>query len=131
MKQITKIMTSKTNSKRILVAEDDAFIGKILKSSLTDAGYQVDLAVDGAIALENMEKNEYDIVLLDLIMPNRDGFEVLNELKKMGNKTPVLIFTNLAQEEDKKEVMALGAKGYYIKSNMAISALLEVIKRFI
>lgn len=124
-------MNSKKNAKKILVAEDDIFIGKIMLSSLKEAGYQVEIATDGVLTLEKMKEKDYDIVLLDLIMPKKDGFEVLSDLKKIGNKTPVLVFSNLAQEEDKKEVMSLGAAGYYVKANMAISVLLEVLKEYI
>ena len=117
-------------AKRILIAEDDPFLGKIMQFSLGEEGYEIDRALDGAQALEKIASNKYAVVLLDLIMPVKDGFEVLSELKKMKNKTPVLVFTNLAQDEDKNEVMSLGAKGYYVKSGMAINELVKVINKY-
>jgi len=117
-------------AKRILIAEDDPFLGKIIQFSLGEEGYEIDRALDGAQALEKIASNKYAVVLLDLIMPVKDGFEVLSELKKMKNKTPVLVFTNLAQDEDKNEVMSLGAKGYYVKSGMAINELVKVINKY-
>jgi DNA-binding response OmpR family regulator len=122
-------MPEKQN-KRILIAEDDPFLGKIMQFSLGQEGYEIDRALDGGEALEKIIANNYAVVLLDLIMPVKDGFEVLSELKKLKNKTPVLVFSNLAQEEDKKEVLSLGAKGYYVKSHMAISELVKVINKF-
>lgn len=122
-------MPEKQN-KRILIAEDDPFLGKIMQFSLGAEGYEIDRALDGAEALEKIGANHYVVVLLDLIMPVKDGFEVLSELKNLKDKTPVLVFSNLAQEEDKKEVMALGAKGYYVKSHMAINELVKVINKF-
>ncbi len=115
--------------KRILIAEDDPFLMKVITVTLKQEGYEVDHANDGVEALGFLSKKKYSLVLLDLIMPNKDGFEVLKELNKKKNKTPVLVFTNLSQEEDEKEVMKLGAKGYYVKSNLPLSALSNIIER--
>ncbi len=122
-------MTKK--GKYILIAEDDPFIGKIMETTLAEHGYKVDRVTDGAQALEKIGSNEYDLVLLDLIMPVKDGFEVLSYLKKTTNETPVIVFSNLAQEEDKKEVMSLGAKGYFVKSSMAMNTLVGVVNNFV
>lgn len=116
--------------KRILIAEDDPFIGKIMKHSLEEDGYLVDQVSDGVQALEMIEINVYTVILLDLMMPEKNGFEVLAELKEKKNKIPILVFSNLGQEEDKKEVKSLGAKGYYIKAEMAPSKIAEVIKKY-
>lgn len=117
-------------AKLILIAEDDPFLGKVMQFSLREEGYEIDRALDGAQALEKISSNKYAVVLLDLIMPVKDGFEVLSELKKMKNKTPVLVFSNLSQDEDKKEAMSLGAKGFYVKSGMDINELVKVINRY-
>lgn len=117
------------NNKKILIAEDDEFLIKVMNNRLKKEGFHVDTANDGLSALEQITKNNYQVVLLDLIMPNMDGFEVLTELKKLKNQTPVLVFSNLSQEEDRKEVIELGAKGYYIKSDISIHDIVEVIKK--
>lgn len=122
-------MPEKTK-KRILIAEDDPFLGKIMQFNLAEQGFEIDRAMDGEQALKKISANHYAVVLLDLIMPVKDGFEVLDTLKKLKNKTPVLVFSNLAQEEDKKEAMSLGAKGYYVKANLAINELVKIINKF-
>ena len=115
-------------NKRILVAEDDPFLTKVVTVTLKEQGFEVDQAHDGNETLEMMSGKKYDLVLLDLIMPNMDGFEVLKELKDKKNKVPVLVFTNLSQQEDEDEVMKMGAKGYYVKSNLPLAKLTAIIQ---
>ncbi len=115
-------------SKKILITEDDPFLVKISSNRLKEEGFEVDQANDGEEALALMEKNKYAMVLLDLIMPKKDGFAVLKELAERKDKTPVFVFSNLSQEEDKEEVLKLGAKGFYIKSDVAIDELVEIVK---
>ena len=115
---------------KILIVEDDPFLSKVLGATLKNEGLEVDLAHDGEAALDFIGKNNYKVILLDLVMPVKNGFDVLAELKKKKNKTPVLVFTNLSQEEDKREVMNLGAKGFYVKSNIAISEIIKVVREF-
>ncbi len=116
--------------KNILIAEDDPFLSKIMKNRLIEEGFSIDHALDGEMALQMMAKKGYCLLLLDLIMPNMNGFEVLEELKKKKIKIPVLVFTNLAQKEDEKEVISLGAKGYYVKSDISIDELVKTVKTF-
>ena len=116
---------------KILIAEDDSFLGKIMGNRLKEEGYYVDIVTDGEETMDLINKDGYSLVMLDLIMPVKTGFEVLKELKDTGNKTPVLVFTNLAQDEDRKEVMALGAKGYYVKSDIAMDELVKVVKEYV
>lgn len=116
-------------SKRILVAEDEKPLSKAMTLKLTHEGYAVDAAFDGKEALNFLEKGTYDLVLLDLMMPEVDGFMVLEELQKKGNKTPVLVTTNLSQPEDLERVKSLGARGYLVKSNSSISSIVAHIKK--
>ncbi|MBN1258330.1 response regulator [Candidatus Peregrinibacteria bacterium] len=117
--------------RKILIAEDDPFLVKIASNRLREEGFEVDTAGNGAEALEKISKNHYSVVLLDLIMPMKDGFEVLRVLRQKKDKTPVLIFSNLAQDEDKEEVKRLGAKGYYVKSDIAIDEVVKAVKNFL
>jgi DNA-binding response OmpR family regulator len=119
------------SSKNILIAEDDPFLSKIITSRITEEGFAIDHASDGGQALAMMQKKNYSLLLLDLIMPNKNGFEVLAELKKKKAKLPVLVFTNLAQKEDEKEVLSLGAKGYYVKSDISIDDLVKTVKKYL
>lgn len=117
------------NVKKILIAEDDPFLVKIMGNRLKEENFEVDTVDNGKSAMEHIEKNDYKVVLLDLVMPIMDGFQVLEELKKRKIKTPVLVFSNLSQDEDRKEVMALGAKDYYIKSDISIQDIVKVIEK--
>lgn len=120
-----------SKNSKILIAEDDPFLGKIMGNYLKDEGLEVDTAKNGAEALDLIDKNGYKVILLDLVMPVKSGFDVLEELKKKKNKTPILVFTNLSQKEDEKEVMALGATGYYVKHNTAINDLLKIVQSYL
>lgn len=115
----------------ILVAEDDPFLIKVMGTILEDEGLSVDRAHDGEEAIQKLRSNKYALVLLDLIMPLKTGFEVLEEAKKMKIKTPILIFSNLSQEEDKQRVMALGAKGYYVKSDISVGEVAVAVKKYV
>ncbi len=116
---------------KILIAEDDPFLSKIMGNRLREEGYFIEIAVDGQETLEKIESNGYTLVMLDLVMPVKTGFEVLQEVKEKGNKIPILVFTNLAQEDDRREVIELGAKGYYVKSDIAMDELVATVKNFV
>lgn len=116
--------------KKILIAEDDPFLTKVLGTILEDEGFSVDRASDGNEALKKIMKDGHSLVLLDLIMPGKTGFEVLEEAKKMKIKTPILVFSNLSQDEDKKEALSLGAKGFYVKSDMSIDEIVKAVKKY-
>ncbi len=119
------------DAKKLLIAEDDPFLIKVAGITLEKSGYIVDRAKDGNEALAKIKENEYDLVLLDLIMPHKTGFEVLRDLQGMKDVPPILVFSNLAQDSDKKEAMSYGAKGYYVKSNIALSELVNIINSFL
>ena len=118
------------NTKKILIAEDDPFLIKIMSNRLREEGFEVETANDGDEAMQKIKGCPYILLMLDLIMPNKNGFEVLQQMREDHCDTPVLVFTNLSQEEDKEEVMNLGAKGYYLKSDIAIDELVDVIKKY-
>lgn len=114
----------------ILIAEDDPFFQKFYQSQLEEHGFQVQIAQNGVEALESIQKQKPDLLILDIIMPQKDGFEVLEDLAKTGkiNSIPVLIFSTLGQEKDVKRALELGAKEYVNKSFFDFDALLEKIK---
>ena len=118
-------------SKRILVIEDEKPMAHALELKLTHAGFSVQSIGNGEEGLALMEKEKFDLVLLDLVMPKMDGFGVLEEMKKKGIETPVMVQSNLAQEEDESRVKALGAKEFFIKSNTPIAEIVERIKNFL
>ncbi|MFA6028034.1 MAG: response regulator [Patescibacteria group bacterium] len=122
-------MADKT--KRILVAEDDRPISKVLTLKLQHSGYEVVQAFDGEQAIDLLFKENFDLVLLDLIMPKKNGFDVLRELKEKGKMVNVIVTSNLSQEEDKKTVMELGAKDYFVKSNTPLAKIVEYVEQML
>lgn len=113
--------------KRILIAEDDPFILKILKRNLKSE-FEIDSAITGVEALEKIHAGDYSLILLDLVMPEMGGFEVLEYLQRKNNKIPILVFSNLAQDEEKERALKLGAKGYFVKSDTDIDQVADLIR---
>ncbi|MBU0722436.1 response regulator [Patescibacteria group bacterium] len=122
-----------TDKKKILLVEDDQYIVRAYKDGLMRAGFEVLIASDGNEALEKIKKDLPDLILLDLIMPVKNGFEVLEELKMNGEtkKIPVAILSNLGQDSDIKKGKALGAIDYLIKSNFSMKEVVEKVKFYI
>lgn len=115
---------------RIVLVEDDEFFQKFYSFKLREQGFTVDVGSDGVQGLNLMLQSIPDLVLLDLIMPNKDGFEVLSEMKKNPAllNVPVLVFSTLSQEQDIKKAMELGAVGYANKSFFDFDKLLAQIR---
>lgn len=115
---------------KILLIEDDSFFQKFYSFKLSEAGYEVISALDGSEGLEQMKNNHPDVVLLDLIMPNKDGFGVLEEKASDPaiSSIPVIIFSTLGQEEDIKRALSLGALDYVNKSFFDFDKLLSKIR---
>jgi len=111
--------------KKILVVEDDLILAKAYKSKLTKLGYDVVMAGDGQEALEVLRQFLPDAVLLDLVLPKKDGFEVLAEVKAnpVWRRIPVLVASNLGQDENIKKAMNLGAVGYVTKTDVTMEDL--------
>jgi DNA-binding response OmpR family regulator len=114
---------------KILVAEDEKPLAKALQLKLMNSGFEVEVAGDGAEALEKIKSTKYDLLILDLVMPGVDGFAVLTALKAENNPLPVLVISNLSQNEDIAKVKELGAKDYFIKSNVQLPEIVEYIKK--
>lgn len=100
---------------RILLAEDDKAINRVIVRRLKWEGYSVDACFDGQEALDYLSAVEYDAVILDVMMPKVDGFEVLTQMRERGDKTPTLFLTARDALEDKVEGLDLGADDYLVK----------------
>ncbi|MGH9413710.1 MAG: response regulator transcription factor [Terriglobales bacterium] len=100
---------------RILVAEDDGSLAKFLKKGLETQGYAVDCSGDGEEAEALAERYDFDLVLLDISLPTRDGFEVLRRLRKRKANLPVLLLTAHAKVEERVQGLDLGADDYIVK----------------
>jgi len=114
---------------RVLVMEDDSFLRSVYEVKLSNEGFDVKIAGNGKEGIELYDSFKPDIILLDLIMPEMDGFAVLEELKqKRKIKTPVVVLSNLGQDEDIKKAKELGAVDFLIKASTQINAVVEKIR---
>jgi DNA-binding response OmpR family regulator len=118
---------------KILLIEDDAFFQKFYAFKLQEQGYQVVNAVDGEDGLLKLQQELPNLVLLDLIMPNKDGFDVLaaKQAAPAVAQIPVIVFSTLGQEEDIKRALTLGATDYINKSFFDFDALLAKIQALV
>ena len=126
-------MENNVNKKRILIVEDDSFVMDIYQTKLSQSGYDVVGAENGLEALKQMEKGNFDLVLLDIIMPYMDGLEVLKKIKadKKNKDLPIILLTNLSQKEEVDKGLGLGANDYLIKSHFTPSEVLEKIRIYL
>lgn len=117
----------------ILVAEDDRFYANIYKTKLAKEGYEVVVTGDGVQALKVAREKKPALIILDLIMPVKDGFETLKELKADAvlKSVKVVVLSNLGQEEDIKKAKDLGAVDYLVKTNLSITEMMEKIKGYL
>jgi len=100
---------------RILVVEDEPGIALGLEDDLTMEGYQVEIAADGVTAARRAREGGFDLILLDVMLPGKDGFEVCRELRRCGLRTPILMLTAKTQEAEKVMGLELGADDYVTK----------------
>ena len=116
---------------RILVVEDDEVAAEYVKKGLSEAGHVVDLAADGDTALEMARAADYDALILDRMLPKRDGLEVLSNLREEGDATPVLILSALGEVDQKVEGLRAGGDDYLAKpySFTELLARVEAIGR--
>ncbi|MEK7656085.1 MAG: response regulator [Patescibacteria group bacterium] len=117
--------------KTILIAEDDRFLLKTLTLKLKKAGYNIITAVDGYEALAKYKDSKANLMLLDLVMPKKSGFEVLKEINKDGEKKlmPIMVLSNLGQESDIEQVKTLGVDTYLIKANYTLQQIVDEVKK--
>ena len=117
-----------TTPKKILIIEDEKPLLHALELKLSHEGYEIVATDSGEAGIEHLTKEKFDLVLTDLITPGLDGFKVLETLQQKKMKTPVIVMTNLNQEEDKKRAYDLGATGFFVKSNSTISEIVQSVK---
>lgn len=117
----------------ILIVEDEPFVVNVYKTKLTKEGYNVHVAEDGEVGLRTAKEVVPDLVLLDLILPKMNGFDVLKGMKEEGalKDVPVLILSNLGQQSDIKKGLDLGAKDYLVKSDSSLQEVMAKIEEYI
>jgi len=118
---------------RVLIVEDDQFLRDLLVTKLLKENFEVDTAIDGPGGAEKAVTQNPDVILLDIILPGIDGFEILKRVRTNARmevaKTPVILLSNLGQETDVEKGRTLGADDYLIKSNFTIDEIIEKIRR--
>lgn len=126
-------MPARKKKKIILIIEDEQTLLKAMSMKLMDRSYKVISAIDGKSGLQLAKSGQPDLILLDILLPVMDGFEVLKELKK-DKKTkniPVLILSNLGQREEIKKGKKLGAVDYLVKADFKLEEILDKIDNII
>ncbi len=118
---------------KILIVEDDNFLVDMYTTKFELEGFQVLAAEDGEKGIELAREEKPDIILLDILMPKKDGFSTLEDLKKedVTKDIPVILLTNLGQKEDVKKGFDLGAAGYLIKAHFMPSEVVDKIKKIL
>ncbi|MFC1629992.1 PleD family two-component system response regulator [Patescibacteria group bacterium] len=119
--------------KNILVIEDDKFLRELIAQKLLKEEYKVSEAVDGEEGIKKIKEEKPDMILLDLILPGIDGFEVLSKMREDASisSIPVIILSNLGQKEDVEKGLKLGAKDYLIKAHFTPGDIIEKIKKIL
>ena len=115
---------------RIVVADDDRMFRKAAETTLRRQGYDVATASDGEEALQLIRSERPDMIVLDLIMPKLQGFDVLTILKQdaLTSAIPVIVLSSLTQEQDKQEALNLGAVAYFNKTTFSLSELVKQVE---
>jgi DNA-binding response OmpR family regulator len=118
--------------KTILCIEDDLFIGEMYARSLRQAGYEVDLIPNGEEGLQAALNKQYDLILLDILLPEKFGTEILKQLRGDQDLVPhsrILILTNFSQDEESRVAMQSKADGYLIKADITPRKLIDIIRQ--
>ena len=115
--------------KKILILEDEKPLAHALELKLTHEGFEVTTADNGEAGVSLLQKEKFDLVITDLILPGVDGFGVLETIQTKKLHVPVIVMTNLNQEEDKQRAHDLGAIDFFVKSNSTLSEIVEGVKK--
>ena len=116
------------NKKKILVVEDEKVMAQALTLKLQRAGFDVLELHDGKSALEQLRKESFDLLLLDIMMPELSGYDVLKHLQEEKIELPVFVLSNLSQGSDEGKAKALGAKRYFVKSDTPLTQIVQEVQ---
>ena len=119
--------------KKLLIAEDDFFIRDIYSKVFSMSGYDVQVAVDGMDALEKIKAQQFDMILLDIMMPRMTGIDVLKNVRSLNTptkNTPIFIITNLGQQNVIEDAFKLGMDGYILKSQVSPQQIVDEINNY-
>jgi len=118
---------------KLIIIEDDPFLLSILAEKLKEAGFSIEMAADGEDGLNKIKSEDFDLVLLDIVLPKIDGFKILEELRgdNQLKKIPVIILSNLYDKNNIDKAILLGAKEYIVKAYNTPEEIVFKIKSFL
>lgn len=119
--------------KYIIVAEDDKYYANLFRLKLVNEGYDVLVVGDGEETISALTEKIPDLLLLDLVMPVKDGFEVLKDIRSnpVMKNLKVVVLSNLGQEEDEKRAKELGVLGYFVKTDITLAEMVDHVKKYL
>lgn len=117
----------------ILIVEDEEFLVRAVKDNLVSEGYTVSVAMDGEAVTEEIKKKKPSLILLDLLLPKKNGFDVLRDIKANPEwqLIPVIILSNLGEDSEIKRGLELGASDYFVKSQHPIQEVMDKVKEYV
>ena len=117
----------------VLVVEDEDFLVRALKDNLISEGHSVSVATDGEQVFEELKKKTPSLILLDLLLPKKNGFDVLKEIRQSPEwqHIPVVILSNLGEDSEIKRALELGANDYFVKSQHPIQEVIEKVREYL
>ena len=118
-------------AKKILVVDDERPLAEALKAKLETKGHSVTAVTNGDDALGELRRGTYDLVVLDILMPGANGFDVLGSMMAKDNPTPVVVASNVSDEEEVEKAMKLGAKDYLVKSEHTLEEIIEKVLQYV
>ena len=119
--------------KKILIIEDDSFLSEMYSTKLIQEGFETEIAINGKQGLDKIKSIKPDLVLLDIVLPKMDGFEILESVKKDSKlkNIPIVLLTNLGQKNEIEKGLLLGADEYIIKAHFTPTAVVTKIKEIL
>ncbi|MBI5078129.1 MAG: response regulator [Candidatus Yonathbacteria bacterium] len=117
----------------VLIVEDEDFLVRALKDNLVFEGHSVSVAMDGEAVFDEMKKKRPNLVLLDLLLPKKNGFDVLKDIRSNPEYRliPVVILSNLGEDSEIKRALELGANDYFVKSQHPIQEVMEKVREYL
>ncbi|MAG12304.1 response regulator [bacterium] len=117
--------------KKIIIIEDEIILADALKEKLTDTGYETEVAYDGESGLEKIEQGKPDLLILDILLPGINGYQVLERLQKEEVSFPILIVSNSGQVVDIEKAKKLGAADFIVKATLSLADIEDKVKKLI
>jgi two-component system copper resistance phosphate regulon response regulator CusR len=120
-----------SGKRKVLIIEDELALSRVLQLKLAERNLDIEVVHDGGEAEDVIRQKKYDTILLDLILPTKNGFDLLPIIREVSPQTKVIVMTNLGQPEDRERVQEFNPEGYFVKSEIAIFDLVTQIQTIV